>query len=991
MPKKPVSFSTQLLRSVVILVTGSVILISVILFLYLSQRLESQFRKTTRSQKHQAETILDTRLEDIQQAVIVLSNDNSLRAILSTDDTSQVEAKARGFCLKIPGVLLFVQKAGQASIYPRVHPTLPDKILRLAKEKQLRGEIVEDKHTTRLLWWFEAPIMNKDKQMGAVFALYDLMQDKELINTLRRIIQDNILIPKSNALHGLLHDIPILIDNSIGNKTLQSLPLDSGFIQLAPDLSLIPLSGYRNLYLSSSRKDLAQEKRNIAVFIVVFTLLGLTVSILFSILLGKRLSRPLSEMANKAYHITRGEEGVSFENVSGHYLEFQRLSQVFNAMLIQLKEMEEKARYTELMENVDDAVYLIDSHGKIIQANEAASLHFGYQMETPLVIDHDAILPKKDAETIRSLINADLDQSPQKITIETTHIGKGGRRVPVEIKARAITYRGQRVILNVARDIRAHKEAKQALRESKERYRSVVESSHEGILIVNQDGLILYVNTQLCRILGYPRNEIEGKKFTDYFPDIIALSDDPHDPKNSDKHPENFAFIRKDDQKRHGSIRVTTITDRGGNKKIIIQLLDITDRLRIELEKKQLESQLLHAQKMEAIGALAGGVAHDFNNLLQVIQGYTELLVVMKSENDPELKQLQEIKTATQRASELTDQLLTFGRKTEKCTIPINLSYEIAQGCRLLERTLPNTIEVKHYLADDMMMICVSPGQVQQVIMNLGINARDAMPDGGQLVIETKTVLIDKATAKRYLAARPGHYARLSVTDNGFGMDEETMKHIFEPFFTTKKTGKGTGLGMAIVYGIVQDAGGYITCYSEVGVGTTFRAYFPVTEQIEHVAPLAENDSSAGYPAGVSSEVATAKNDTPVSGSETILMVDDEERILNLGVTLLTQNGYTVLTATNGVEALAVYQEKQKEIDLVILDFSMPAMDGRKSLQRLKRINPDIPIILASGYSTFTHDFKSEGIAAFLDKPYEFQEMLETVRKTLDGFHQKNN
>ena len=971
------------MTSVAILVTGSVALISIVLSVYFSQRLESEFKKKILAQKGQAETILKNRLADIEKRVHALSIDNSLRVTMMMDDTIQIEERAKQFYSEIQGLSFYIKKQGQEPIYPQVHPNLSDQILKTVKSEPMRGKIVEEKGMTRLLWWFEAPIMQKEERMGDAFALYDMIQDKELAYSIRQTIQDNILISRGDELIGLIRDTAVPLNETSRHALLK----DSGFIHLDPDWVLIPLVGFQHLYFSSTRKDLAVEKRNIALLIGIFTLSVLTVSVLFSVILGKRLTRPLSEMANKAYHISRGVEGVNFKITNGDYTEFQRLSQVFNDMLIKLKDMEEKTRYTELMDNVDDAVYIVDTKGKIIQANEAMRLHIGYHVDTPLDIAHEAILPEKDARIIRGLLKNDLDQELSKMTIETFHIGREDKLVPVEINARAITYRGRKVILNVARDIRTRKEAERALIESEERYRSVVESSHDGILIIDRQHLILYVNMQLCRLLGYPRNKIEGKKITDFFPDTIAFSAAGQNLENTSSVAENFAFTRKDGQKRLGSIRITPIADPDGNHKTVIQLLDITDRLRVEREKKQLEAQLLHAQKMEAIGTLAGGVAHDFNNLLQVIHGYTELLVAMKKANDPELKQLQEIKNASQRASELTDQLLTFSRKTESSAMPVNLSNEVEQGCRLLSRTLPNTIETKLYLADDLMKINADPGRIQQVVMNLGVNARDAMPGGGKFVIETKNVFLDETHCKKYLEATPGDYVRLSITDTGHGMDKETIKHIFEPFFTTKVTGKGTGLGMAIVYGIVHDCGGYITCYSEIGFGTTFRIYFPAIRQTERSTSSLEDNSNSENSQVASRDKVSVMDNPKLQGSETILMVDDEERIRNLGVTLLSQCGYTVLTAANGIEALTVYQAKGKEIDLVILDLVMPEMDGHKCFQKLKSLNPEIDVIMSSGYSVtgFAQDFESEGVKAFLDKPYEFQDLLETIRNTLDG------
>ncbi len=988
--KKQILFSTHLMTSVVILVTGSVVLISAVLYFYFGKRLESEFRTKMLAQKGQVETILNGRLAELSKTVTDLSEDNSLRVTMMMDDTSQMEEQARQFSSGAHGVSFYVQKIGQDPFYPLVHPNLSEAIIKRIETGPLACEVVEERGLLRLLWWFEAPIMHKDERMGSAFALYDMLMDEELLTAISRAIDDDILIFKPDGFIGLTDDVSISLDQTSLNKISNT----RGLIHLDPDLALLPLDSFKHLYFSASRKSLLAEKKNIARLIGIFTFSVLTVSVLFSILLGRRMARPLREMANKAYQISSGVKNISFETGRRDYAEFNRLSEVFNDMLTKLKGMEEGARYTELMENVDDAVYLVDSEGKIIQANEATRRQLGYVPSALLNIRHDVILPSKDARMLQTqLFTAKKNQTHDKMTFETFHIGIGGKQIPVEIKARAITYRDQEVILNVARDISERKVAENALRESEERYRSVVESSHDGILIVDHQQNIIYANAQFCRILGYPLNEIGGKKFDDFFPDSSALFTTDPDMKNSDhgsKDQKNFDFIKKDGERRHGSIRTTRITDSKGDQKTVVQLLDISDQLQAELEKKQLEAQLLHSQKMEAIGTLAGGVAHDFNNLLQVINGYTELLMAMKDKDDPDTKHLGEIKNAAQRANDLTDQLLTFSRKSESSLMQINLNDEVKQGYRLLKRTLTNMIETKLYLDSELKTINADSGRLQQVIMNLGVNARDAMPDGGKLVIETKNVFLDEAHCRKYLEAVPGDYVCLSVTDNGHGMDEETIKHIFEPFFTTKKTGKGTGLGMSIVYGIIQDAGGYITCYSEPGVGTTFKIYFPADQQpADELNPTPDDskrEMEALPPIGkqvVGDETAKLK------GTETVLLVDDEERIRDLGFTLLSKFGYTVLTAENGLDALAVYQEKGggKEIDLVILDLIMPEMDGGKCLKKLKEINPEVKVIMSSGYSFtgFSNDFTSEGAKAFISKPYELKRMLEAIRDVIEA------
>jgi len=977
------------MTAVVILVTGSVLLISVVLYFYLGKRLDSEFQKKMRAQKGRVEIVLKNRLEELSKDVTDLSKNNSLRVTMMMDDTSQMEAQIRQFNSGIRGVSFYVQKAGQTYFYPLIHPNLSAAIVESIKAGPLDGEIIEDQGRTQLLWWLEAPIMHKDERMGSTFALYDMLMDKALTADINRVIDDDILILKPSGFVGLTRDTKITLDP----ESYQKIVTSGKLFHIGSDMAVLPLNGFKHLYFASSRRALVAEKRNIARLIGIFTFSVLTMSVLFSILLGRRMARPLREMANKAYQISSGAKNITFETGREGYAEFNRLSEVFNDMLTKLRQMEERTRYTELMENVDDAVYLVDSGGKIVQANEATSIQLGYVPGALLNLSHEAILPPEDARMLQTQLFTSTDHpADAKITFETLHIGLGDKCIPVEIKARVITYRKQVVILNVARDISERKSAENALRESEERYRSVVESSHDGILIIDEQQTIIYANAQLCRILGYPLSDIGGRKFGDFFPDNPDLLDIDPDlidstiPLNTQK---NCNFINKNGDRRHGSIRFTRITDSKGNQKTVVQLLDISNQLQAEQEKKQLEAQLLHSQKMEAIGTLAGGVAHDFNNLLQVINGYTELLLAMKDNNDPEALHLGEIKNAARRANDLTDQLLTFSRKSESSLMVVNLNDEVKQGYRLLERTLTNMIEVRMYLDPDLNLIKADPGRLQQVIMNLGVNARDAMPDGGKLIIETKNTFLDEVHCRKYLEAVPGDYVLLCVTDNGLGMDEETIKHIFEPFFTTKKTGKGTGLGMAIVYGIIQDAGGYITCYSEPEIGTTFKIYFPMVKPPD-MPPSAAEDAPAtgGDPLPPIGKHATDEETAKLIGSETILLVDDERRIRELGITLLSKFGYTVVTAVNGLDALTVYQENggEKGIDLIILDLIMPEMDGGKCLQKLKELNPGVKVIMSSGYSFtgFSNDFNKEGAKAFISKPYELKRMLKTIRDVIN-------
>lgn len=380
-----------------------------------------------------------------------------------------------------------------------------------------------------------------------------------------------------------------------------------------------------------------------------------------------------------------------------------------------------------------------------------------------------------------------------------------------------------------------------------------------------------------------------------------------------------------------------------------------------------LQRQLLQAQKMEAIGTLAGGVAHDFNNLLQVVIGYSELILGDEKFPRHYRADLQKIHKSASRGADLVERLLTFSRKTEIKPQPLNLNRRIKEVRKMLERTIPKMIDIQLFLGKNLATINADATQIDQVLMNLALKARDAVPDGGTLMMETANIMLHEEYAKAHVDAKPGHHVLLTVTDTGSGMDRETLEHIFEPFYTTKGLGEGTGLGLAMVHGIVKHHGGHIRCYSEPREGTTFKVYFPalISDEEHEETPVRA---------------------MPPGGSETILLVDDEEFILDLGSRILTRAGYTVITASNGEEALEVYKVRRDEIALVVLDLIMPKMGGKECLEGLLSMNSSVKVVIASDYpaNRLTQDGIAAGARAFVDKPYDIRQVRSVVRRLLD-------
>jgi signal transduction histidine kinase/ActR/RegA family two-component response regulator len=390
---------------------------------------------------------------------------------------------------------------------------------------------------------------------------------------------------------------------------------------------------------------------------------------------------------------------------------------------------------------------------------------------------------------------------------------------------------------------------------------------------------------------------------------------------------------------------------------IIIIIRDITER-------KKLEAQFIQAQKMEAIGTLAGGIAHDFNNLMMGIQGHTSLMLCNMEPGHPHHEKLRIIEDQVKSAAELTRQLLGFARRGKYEIKPINLNVILERTSTMFGRTR-REITVHRKFQNDLWIAEVDRGQIEQVLLNIYVNAWQAMPGGGDLFLETKNVIVDERFEQRY-SVKPGKYVKASVTDTGVGMDEMTRNRIFEPFFTTKEMGRGTGLGLASAYGIIKSHGGFINVYSEKGHGTTFGIYLPVSAKEVPAEKLPTKEILKGY--------------------ETILLVDDEEMVINVSREILDTLGYRVIVARNGQEAIDIYKARQEEIDLVILDMIMPGMGGSETFNVLKEINPRIKVILSSGYSIDGRpaNMLDRGCRAFIQKPYSMGDLSQKIRGVLD-------
>ncbi|MFC1726442.1 PAS domain S-box protein [candidate division KSB1 bacterium] len=498
---------------------------------------------------------------------------------------------------------------------------------------------------------------------------------------------------------------------------------------------------------------------------------------------------------------------------------------------------------------------------------------------------------------------------------------------------------------------------------------SIVKHNQNFIGLSNLQGEVLYLNEAGSKMVGLDPEKILATNILDFVPDYYreTLINEviPAVTKDGIWRGEGPLLNFKTSKIINVQTTVFLIMEKEIPKYIATVMVDITYRKKAELDKNKLEEQLFHAQKMESIGRLAGGVAHDFNNILGSIMAYSELLKMKYvDETTSEGKAADAIIRGVERAADLTKQLLGFARGGKYEPKPLNINQVINETIDMSEKIFEKDIELKLDLEEKTDNIEADRNQMIQIFTNIIINARDAMPRGGELIIKTENVFLDEDFVRTHAEFKPGNYVKISVTDSGIGMPKDIMDRIFEPFFSTKGEGKGTGLGLATVYGIVKNHYGHISCYSEQGEGTTFCVYLPVTgKKIEK----------------------TEKREKVFTGSETILVVDDEKDIRESTATLLKSLGYEVFTASDGQQALKIYEKNKNDIDLIIIDMIMPTLSGKETYLELKKINPDVQVILASGYSQNgkATDIINEGVQAFIQKPFRMHELSGLIRKLL--------
>ena len=628
---------------------------------------------------------------------------------------------------------------------------------------------------------------------------------------------------------------------------------------------------------------------------------------------------------------------------------------------------EENLKRQQYLESVfyhaPDAVVTMDSEHRVVDWNRGAVNMFGYTPEEAIGVQLDDLVARGESHVEAGGKTQHVLSGQRVEAFETERYRKDGTPLHVIAAGSPIMIDGVITgVVAVYTDITDRVQAEDALRESEEKFRTLVQQSPFGIAMIGKDDRYLYFNPKFLNMFGYTIEDIPTSAawLRKAYPDktyrdtvVQTWKADLKQTDDGQPRPRVFTVTCKDGSRK--DIQFRPVTMENMNRLVIYE--DIT-------EKTKLEQQLQQTQKFEAIGTLAGGIAHDFNNLLMGIQGRASLMLVELESSHPHSEHIKAIEDYIRSATDLTKQLLGFARGGKYEVRPIDINELLLESSTMFSRT-KKEIRIHTKLIDPAPVVAVDRRQIEQVLLNLYVNAWQAMPDGGELYLETKIVTLDDAYCKPY-QTKPGRYAKVSVTDTGIGMDESICQRVFDPFFTTKKKARGTGLGLSSAYGIIKNHAGIIAVYSEVGQGTTFNIYLPVSQ-------------------------AAAYRDVPtetelVKGSETVLLVDDEEMIIQVAQAILEKLGYSVIVAKDGEQAVDTVKSKGDEIDLVILDLIMPGIKGGKAFDLIHEIQPALPVILSSGYSLNgqANDIMQRGCNGFIQKPFNISELSQKIRKILD-------
>jgi two-component system, cell cycle sensor histidine kinase and response regulator CckA len=722
-----------------------------------------------------------------------------------------------------------------------------------------------------------------------------------------------------------------------------------------------------SLISTAPYKDIMAPLYSLMYGLLFVFLLILTLAFVAVIFLSRTLTKPIMKLQNAADEIARGNFNVQIEIKSRD--EIGALAGTFNLMIKDLgksrDEIVDAKNYVEnILRGMIDSLIVATPDGTIQTVNQSACDLLGYRKEELIGQPIGMIYVEKVGTHFNETGIIGSIKKGLISDVEGFCLTKDGSKISVLFSGSVMYDNNGKIqgVICLMSNITEIMRVQEALRESEEKYRTILESMEEGYYEVDLAGNFIFFNDAMCKIRGYSREELMGMSNREYMTEETAkeVFKAFSNVYTTGKPAKNLEWetIRKDGTKGYvetsASLAKNSVGEPIGFRGVV---RDIS-------EKQRLEAQLQHAKRMESVGTLAGGIAHNFNNLLMGIQGNASMMLLDIDSSNPRHKNLTNIEKLVENGAKLTAQLIGYAREGSYEVKPTSLNQLVKETSDTFGMT-KKEITVHQGLSEKLYGIKADQGQIEQVLLNLYVNAADAMPEGGDLFLKTINVTDKDITGKPY-KVQLGNYVLLTVRDTGAGMDKETRERIFEPFFTTKGLASGTGLGMASAYGTVKGHGGYIDVDSEVGKGTTFSIYLPATEKV-----IEEKE---------------VLSDELVKGEGTVLLVDDEEMVLEAGEELLNHLGYEVLLAENGREALELYKKNQDKIDMVLLDMVMPVMGGGEAFDRMKEINTNVKVLLSSGYSLEgeANEILKRGCDAFIQKPFKLEQLSQKLMKILD-------
>jgi len=723
------------------------------------------------------------------------------------------------------------------------------------------------------------------------------------------------------------------------------------------------------LYYKSEAKKLGQAK--VEKYFIIISLLFGFYAILGGGIVPKADFYPAS-VINNAWFISsfgipvqlfRGMIAVGIAWSLWNIVNIFNIEEAVEHKRVDEKLRESEERYRTIIEFSNDMIWTLDNEGRFLFFNKRSEEITGFKLEDWRGKSFAPLIEKEYLPNVIEAFQKTLNGEPQQYEVSVKK--EDGSYFFLSVNTAPIYSKGKVLgTVSFGRDITDHKKAVEALKQSEEKYRMLIDNIQDGVFII-QDDKIQFANEAFARVGGYTVEEVIGKEFKELVApeDLEIVADRYYRRQAGEDVPREYEFhaLHKDGRTRIlVNMNVGLITFHG-RMASMGTVKDIT-------EKKMLESQLLRAQRMESIGTLAGGIAHDINNVLTPIMLSQELLREKFTDKESQ-NYLNIIQRSTQRGASLMKQVMSYARGVEGERNALQVTHLISEIRQIAKETFPRNIEIRTDIPKDLWNLSGDATQLHQVLMNLCVNARDAMPDGGILHICAENLLIDEDYAHINIDAKVGPYITITVSDTGTGIPPGILERIFEPFFTTKEHGKGTGLGLSTALGIVKSHGGFMTVYSEVGKGTAFKVYLPAITTTETL------------------KAQQHQHELPAGHGELILVVDDEEQIREMTKKTLETHGYKVITANDGKEAIALYAQKRDEIQLVLMDMMMPVMDGSESIRELRKANPEVKIITVSGLTEKDKIEKVDDVQvqAFLMKPYTAEKLLNTISEVLNA------